>query len=475
MKTYKGQELIKAAKYLQKMGSVRSEIEKDFTLDSIDVEDREATVHYLGKVEGEDAKLNVTVYKAKTYCNVYIVEMAGKSFKEKEYDQVYIWLHSITKLDTEEAKTGKLHLLPEQWLKVHKDFMQKFFKDFNIDKHDQTRWPQGYVEFRYLGYGSFNDIDREFGMVLLEYDPALKDFKKASDDYQFHLRIGISNDTKTLALGYYDRSEYEKTLNAALKAVLPMAKDGVTSILEYSGCSGFHYVEGTYGEILEICKGIKERLFAHYETIIKNCGGNPNWRSATTWEESGPVYPANSEDAIKAKEQLDAKENALKKASIERVVKVANDFYHVNIVGLFKGSTIECNGYRFADSVTIKVPYKFPKIKGSKVVMQDKVLEIDLYRDDFPRSYGEGRYNELTVTYSIPAIYGTMSGEYLTFEEALEHDSEKLMTLKPTRKKGKAFCSGKWGGGNKPVFTYIQNLIDGLEKYLKYKGFAPKA
>lgn len=67
-----------------------------------------------------------------------------------------------------------------------------------------------------------------------------------------------------------------------------------------------------------------------------------------------------------------------------------------------------------------------------------------------------------------------MSGEYLTFEEALEHDSEKLMTLKPTRKKGKAFCSGKWGGGNKPVFTYIQNLIDDLEKYLKYKGFAAK-
>ena len=59
----------------------------------------------------------------------------------------------------------------------------------------------------------------------------------------------------------------------------------------------------------------------------------------------------------------------MKAASIERVVKVAKTFYNVNIVGLFKDSTIECNGYRFADSVTIKVPYKFPKIKGSKVVM----------------------------------------------------------------------------------------------------------
>ena len=136
MKTYKGQELIKAAKYLQKMGSVRSKIEQDFTLDSIDVEDREATVHYLGKVEGEDAKLNVTVFKAKTYGNVYAAYLAGQRFEEKDYDRVYIWLHTITKLDTEEAKTGKLQLLPEQWNKVHKDFMKKFFKDFVIGSLD---------------------------------------------------------------------------------------------------------------------------------------------------------------------------------------------------------------------------------------------------------------------------------------------------------------------------------------------------
>jgi hypothetical protein len=107
--------------------------------------------------------------------------------------------------------------------------------------------------------------------------------------------------------------------------------------------------------------------------------------------------------------------------------------------------------------------------------MQDKILEIDFYRDDYPRSYGEGRYNELTVTYSIPAIYGTMSGEYVTFDAALKHDSEKLMTLTATRKKGKVFCSEKWGGGKTPVFTNIQNMIDDLEKYLKYKGFANKA
>jgi hypothetical protein len=473
MKTYKGQELIKAAKYLQKMGSVRSKIEQEFTLDSIDVEDREATVHYLGKVEGEDAKLNVTVYKAKTYGNVYAAYLAGKRFEEQEYDKVYIWLHSITKLDTEEAKTGKLQLLPEQWKQVHKDFMKKFFKDFNIDKNDQ-RWPECFVEFRYLRQGSGHDIDKEFGLILLEYDPALKDFKKSFNDYQFEVRIGISNDTTKLALGYYTH-EYEKELDAALQAILPMAKEGTTPILSYYGCNGFHYVEGTYDEILEICKGFRERLFEHYDTIIKNRGGNPNWRSATTWGERGPVYPANSEESTKAKELLNAKENALKKASIERVVNVAKRFYNVNIVGLFKDSTIECNGYRFADSVTIKVPYKFPKIKGSKVVMQDKVLEIDLYRDDFPRSYGEGRYNELTVTYSIPAIYGTMSGEYVTFDAALKHDSEKRMTLKATRKKGKVFCSEKWGGGKTPVFTYIQNRIDDLEKYLKYKGFAPKA
>ena len=473
MKTYKGQEIIKAAKYLQKMGSVRSKIEQEFTLDSIDVEDREATVHYVGTVEGEDAKLNVTVFKAKTYGNVYAAYLAGQRFEEKDYNKVHIWLHSITKLDTEEAKTGKLQLLPEQWKIVHKDFMKKFFKDFNIDKHDQ-QWPECFVEFSYLGQGSGHDIDKEFGLVLLEYDPALKDFKESFNDYEFDVDIGISNDTTKLALGYYTH-DYPKELDAALQAILPMAKEGTTPILSYYGCSGYHYVEGTYDEILEICKGFRERLFEHYDTIIKNRGGNPNWRSATTWKESGPVYPAESDESTKAKELLDAKENALKAESIERVVNVAKRFFSVDIVGLFKDSTIECNSYRFADSVTIKVPYKFPKIKGSKVVMQDKVLEIDFYRDDFPRSYGEGRYDELTVTYSIPAIYGTMDGEYFSFEEALKHDSEKLMTLKPTRKKGRAFSSEKWGVSKKPVFTYIQDLIDGLEKYLKYKGFAAKA
>ena len=68
-----------------------------------------------------------------------------------------------------------------------------------------------------------------------------------------------------------------------------------------------------------------------------------------------------------------------------------------------------------------------------------------------------------------------MSGEYVTFEEALKHDSEKLMTLKPTRKKGRAFSSEKWGACKKPVFNYIKNLIKGLDEYLKYKGFAAKA
>lgn len=473
MKTYKGQELIKGAKYLQKMGIVRSEIEKEFTLDSIDVEDRKATVHYAGTVEGEAAKLDVTVYNAKSYGNDYVAYIGDQRFTEAEYNNVYIWLHSITKLDTEDAKTGKLRLLPEQWMKVHRDFMKKFFKDFHIPKCKQ-KGSELYVEFPYLRTGSYAVIDSEFGMILLEYDPALRDFKKCSDNYCFDLGIGISNDTKTLALGYNLSSWYRETQNDAFKAVLPMAKEGHPSILNCSRYHGCHYVEGTYDEILEICNGIKERLFAHYDEIIKNRGGNPNWRSAITWEESGPVYPADSEESIKVKAQLEAKENALKKASIERVANVVDDFFHVDIRKLFDNQTIECNDYCFADSVTIKAPYKFPKIKGSKVVMQDKVLEINLYRDDYPSGYGDSRYNKLTVTYSIPAVYGTMSGEYVRFEEALIHDAEKLMILKTTKKKGKVHIIEERRGSNESVFEHIKNLIEDLGKYLKYKGYDKK-
>lgn len=54
MKTYKGNEIIKAAKYLAKLGSHRAIIEQEFTLESVDVGDRDAMLHYVGKVDGVD-------------------------------------------------------------------------------------------------------------------------------------------------------------------------------------------------------------------------------------------------------------------------------------------------------------------------------------------------------------------------------------------------------------------------------------
>ena len=470
MKTYKGNEIIKAAKYLEELGSNRATIEQEFTLESVDVGDREATIHYVGKVDGFDAKLDVKVYKAKTYANEYTVHINGQYFSEKDYNKVTLWMHSITKLDTDDAKTGKLQLLPEQWNKVHKDFMKKFFKDFNIDKHDQ-QWPECFVEFSYLGMGSGHDIDKEFGLILLEYDPALKDFKKSFNDYQFDVRIGISNDTTKLALGYYTH-EYEKDLDAALHAILPMTKVGTTPILSHYGNSEFHYVEGTYDEILEICKGFRERLFDYYDTIIKNRGGNPNWRQATTWSESGPCYPAGSEESKKAREQLDAKVDGLNKEAIERVAGVVKSVFNVDIKTVFENSTVECRGYRFADTVVIKFPYKFPKVKGSKVVMQDKEMEVEIYRDDYPSSWGDGRYHEVTVSYRLPAIYATMGGEYTDFEEARSSDSGKMMMLKSTRKMAKVWYSGRYSYNSpEPVFDTIKKQIADLEEYIKYKGF----
>lgn len=469
MKTYKGNEIIKAAKHLEKLGSNRATIEQEFTLESVDVGDREATIHYVGKVDGFDAKLDVKVYKAKTYANEYTVHINGQYFAEKDYNKVTLWMHSITKLDTDDAKSGKIQLLPADWKKVHKAFLDKFVKDFHIKRKDYL---ESYVSFPYLGYGSFRDIGDEFGLVLLEYDPKLKDFKKDFNDYQFHLQIGISNDTTKLALGYYIHS-YEKNLDRALEAILPNAKHGKTPILQFSGDRNlFRYVEGTYDEILEICNGLKEKLYAHYDQIIKNCGGNPNWRQATAWSESGPCYPAGSEESKKAREQLDAKVDRLNKEAINRVAGVVKSVFNVDIKTVFENSTVECKGYKFADTVVIKFPYKFPKVNGSKVVMQDKVMEVEIYRVDYPCSWSDGRYNEVTVSYRLPAIYATMGGEYTDFEEARRTDNGKMMMLKSTRKMAKVWYSGNYSYESpKPVFDTIKKQISDLEAFIKYKGF----
>ena len=479
MKTYKDTELIKAAKYLQELGDVRPIIEQEFTINSVDAEDRKATLHYIGTVEGVDAQLDVAVYKAKSFGNEYYATMAGQQYKDKDYNKVNIWLHSITKLDTEEAKNGTLKLLPEQWRIVHKDVMKKFFKDFRIEKQQSKWWPEQFVEFRYLGHGSFHNVSSEFGLILLEYDPALKDFKKSFNDYQFHIDIGMSNDATRLAVGYYLRdseSDRDQMLNAAFKATLPMAKNGACNIIQhYGGYDDYYYVEGTYEEILEICKGMKDRLFEYYDGIIKSAGGNPNWRTATEWGEHGPVYPAESDDAVKVKKLQDAKESAAKQRSIARVAKVAKQIYGVDINTFFKDSTVECQGYQYSDTVVIKVPYKFPKVSGSKVVMQDKVLEISLYRDDYPYYNGsDSRYNELTITYHVPGIYGTMRGEFTDFSQAVKNDSEKLMTLKPTRKTFRDFVSERYGKRSDSCFPRIQKSIDDLAAYIKYKGYLPK-
>lgn len=471
MKTYKGNEIIKAAKYLEKLGTTRATIERDFTLDSVDVDDRDATVHYIGKMACLGATLDVTVYKAKSYANEYKAAIDGKKYDDRDYNKVHIWLHSITRLDTEDAKEGKLQLLPKEWLQVHKEFMKKFLKDFRIKK---TEWLETFVSFPYLGHGSFGDIGHEFGLVLLEYDPALKDFKESFNDYQFQLSIGISNDTKKLALGYYVRESYDKELNNAFAAILPNAKTGKTPLIEDSSDPRWYrHVEGTYDEILEICNGMKERLFAYYDSVIKRCGGNPNWQSATSWTESGPVYPSGSEESKKAKEQLDAKVDKLNQEAIQRVSNLIYKVYNVDIKTVFENSTIVCNGYRFADTVTIKFPYKFPKVKGSKVVMQDKVMEVEIYRDDFPKTYGNGRDNEVTIKYNIPGIYATMKGEYTSFKEARASDSEKMMILKPTRKMGKTWYSERYSYNKPtPVFDIIKQSLADLEDFLTYKGLS---
>lgn len=469
MKTYKGAEIIKAAKYLQKMDT-RSEIEAEFTLDSVDVEDRKVVVHYSGTIEQKRATLDVTVYKAKSYDTEYKAKMAGRVFKETDYRKVKIWLHSITKLKTEDAKAGKIELLPEEWKIVHKDFIEKFFKDFHIRK---TEFPESFVAFPYIDRRSFGDIDEEFGLILLEYDPSLKDFKEDFNNYQFNLSIGISNDTKTLALGYYVH-DYDKNLNNALAAILPNAKQGKCPLLSCYGTGNkYYYVEGTYDEILAICNGLKDRLYAHYDKIIKKCGGNPHWKNATGWTESGPVYPSGSAESAKAKELLDAKVNAKMQASIDRVAETVKKFYGIDIKTYFKNSKVECKGYQFADTVVITIPYKFPKVTGSKVVLVDKELTVKIYRDDYPNTWGDGRHDKGDVQYQYPGIYTTMSGEYTDFSSAKSNDKGRLMILKPTRKKATAYydTSRCRNVSNVSVFSTIKRQLADLEEFVKYKGF----
>ena len=467
MKTYRGSELVKAAKYLCQLGANRRVIETVFKIESVDVEDRKAVVHYTGEIEQATVKLDVTVYKATTYPNEYVVTLDDNQYTDSDYSRVDVWMHSINKLDSDEAKTGKIRLLPDQWKRVHRSLLNKFAKDFNLSSARRTNFEQ-FVEFRYLGYGSFGAIREEIGLVLLEYDRSIKDFKKHFDNYALNIHIGISNDVNTLAIGYsVDSRSY---LADVFKAILPMAKPGSSSILYRSD----YYIEGSYDEILEICRSARDRLFMYYDHIIASSGGNANWRSAIDWTESGPVYPENTKESQVAKEMNEAKVSAAKEASISRVANLCWSIFDADITKVFSDSTIECNTFEYCDDISINVPYKFPKVKGSKAVLVDKVLIINIHRDDYPwRWRSSGRYNEIAVTYQLPGLYDTMQGEYCSFSEAVRHDSERMMRLKPSKRKYRVFYSEQDSSRlPEPVFDVIKTRIAELSDYVQYKGFS---
>ena len=158
MKVYKDNEIIKAAKYRQcALGFLnRMEKEGDVKLIQVTVDDNIATFHYEGVREGSPIAFDIPVKKNKqelgitcTYGGKTRAFDFGQYFDRGDFD---IWLNSVAKLDSDEAKAGTLPMLVEDWLTIpgNKEFYEKAkaaflpyaFTDIHLDADRFVAMPQ---------------------------------------------------------------------------------------------------------------------------------------------------------------------------------------------------------------------------------------------------------------------------------------------------------------------------------------------
>lgn len=219
MKIYRNTDLIKGAAYISKIPSDDMvKLEKDFTIDSIDADGAIGTIHFVGTVDGAPATVDAVVNKSKKVRRaVYTAKVGEHTFKGMEFDyflndfeELQIWMHSINKLDTDEARNGTLPLRMEEWKKVHSGVLDKLAEDFNLASVGEAQYAYGCVQmphyrFHWNGFTWFHIR----GIELLEYDDKLGDFRRHNRAYRFCIYISLSYDAKRIKMWYDVDTAYD--------------------------------------------------------------------------------------------------------------------------------------------------------------------------------------------------------------------------------------------------------------------------
>jgi hypothetical protein len=467
MKEYRGTEIIKASRFLQKMTHECEVLGKIIPLTKVQVEDRSARVFFEGEHDGKPLRVVVTVYRAVTYSNEYSATADGRVFQSRYghggFVELIRWINSICKLDTDEARDGTLEMRLEEWAIVHADFIREFIRKLNILAHNPDR----------VTYGVMVPWERQYRCTLcqhyypmLAYDKEIHDFKKR--DVVAEVGFQISYDAKKIYLifgidQFCDYESYE-----FLKKMFP---DTVPA-LECFECNGrdgsARMVEcNSIDEAAEKMKRAQETWEKHYDEIAKAEGMTRDWKKAKSWDWDGPEY----EEGTPERETLDAdkkiKEQKHGAVVIDETLRAmtARGF---DLKTMFPDAEISYEN----DSVVLKISYKFPKIDGSKIKWKPATCDVQIkfFRDHNNRE-------EFRVLVHDVAVYQTMHGVYDRFMEAKRNDGEKMMMIKPSRARRKYwYYDGYYNARQsmqemREAIESIKPKIAELKEFAEYKGF----
>ena len=471
MKEYRGTDIIKASRYLQDMSYERQELEKIIPLTKVQVEDRFAKVYFEGEHDGKLLTVIVTVYKAMSYHNQYFATTDGRMINTQDsrdnFQDVLRWINSVCKLDTEEAKNGTLEMRKEEWAIVHADFIKEFTKKLKcfVDKGDKVL------------YGVMEPWRQEHSCILckdyfpiLTYDPDLHDFKRkygvANDSAEIGFAVSWDAKKIYLVIGldqFCNKESFafvQKLLPGTVPAIPELACNGREGSARMFECNSID-------EAAEKMKYAHDTWDKHYEDIAKEKGITRDWKKAKEWNWDGPKYEEGSPEDLSLKADIEVKEQKKGVAVVEETLRAmtARGF---DFRTMFPEAEITYE----KGEVAIKIPYKFPKVTGSKMKWKDAIcdIRIEFYHDGQQRE-------EFTIKVQDIATYQTMQGVYDRFKYAKSNDAEKMMLIKPCRARRKYwYYDGYYNARQsmhevREAIESIRPKIDELKDFVEYKGF----
>lgn len=465
MKIYKGNDIIKAAKYrsfahefLDKM-----EGEGDVKLDRVEVEDNVATFCYEGTREGLPISFKIDVKKKIpgeqsidcTYGEHHRMFFFTHWYRAK--DDFDIWLNSVPKMESEEARKGTLPMLIEDWLSMpeHKEFFDRARKAFLPYAQFEEHLDPKNCFFLNMPQSEYMQTAGMKTQPVLVYDAKLNDFVKAQHNNEIGLSVGITSRHTVYVM--YSTSEYRDHTNEMLPRMFPEFTK------TKKGCiSNEHYIETDLDTAVKIVKSLRERLLAFYDDIARSHGMPDTWKKAKDWTYTNPVYDAGTPEYDRINEKLKAVREAIIDKHISTIKRMYERHFRKKFEEFFPDATFlrETEEWCLVTPNTdnyvafLQVPFKFPRIKGSKISWQDKPITVKI-------EYNSAS-TRLSSSYTVPFKFVVMSGEYDWFAEAKKHDDEKMMIIKPCRRKYSD--TGSW------VFQHLREHLDEIDQFLEYKG-----